>query len=165
MAKSTNMRSKSTSKLKTCSKTCSKAPSQGRSTTRRREPTPIEEESKEEEESDSEDKGPRHTRKRKAQATITESLQNRRKRKGDGQRLNDLDVFKSAARCLSSTWSPYIDWSCVLNTGLDRDEVIEEGCKNVADKEPEQSQILEVYDTLLKIVPNAEDLLCEVVEN
>jgi len=72
-------------------------------------------------------------------------------------------------------------WSHTLNTGLDWDKIIEEGCKDVADKEPEQyilsipctsywcylprSQILNLYDTLLKIVPNTEDLLSEVVEN
>ncbi|THU78821.1 hypothetical protein K435DRAFT_876213 [Dendrothele bispora CBS 962.96] len=175
MAKSTRKDHQTRSKSKSSSKTSSKTRSRGRSTTRRQEATPEatpEEEHKRDSVSDdsssnseNEDEGPKRKRKRNTRATIVESLRNKKKRKGDGQRVNDLDAFKSAARLFSCTWSPYIDWSRALNTGLDRDEIIEAGCRNVAHKDPERSQVLKLYDKLVEVVPDAVDLLREVLEN
>ncbi|THU91090.1 hypothetical protein K435DRAFT_863734 [Dendrothele bispora CBS 962.96] len=86
--------------------------------------------------------------------------------KRDGRlSYEELSAFKNVARRFSFTWSPYIDWSRVLNTGLDRDEVIEEGCLNVATADPERSTVLKMYDEMVALVPDAIELLEGVVCN
>ncbi|THU90571.1 hypothetical protein K435DRAFT_864201 [Dendrothele bispora CBS 962.96] len=140
----------------------------GRSTTRQRRPSPAQSRSPSPPvgQDDAEDSSEGDNRKRKAHVTLTEALRNKRKRKGDGRLpCSDLTHFKNAARRFSCTWSPFIDWSRVFNTGLERDEVIDEGCKNVALDDPERSRVLELYDKLIEAVPDAVALLEEAVSN
>ncbi|THU85332.1 hypothetical protein K435DRAFT_869396 [Dendrothele bispora CBS 962.96] len=151
MAKSSRKKASASSKSAPSKSSRSKSVRHSRSATRRHV-SPVEE--------------TRHDSERDStRPTITESLRNKRKKKGDGQSVNDLDAFKDAARRFACTYSPYINWSRVLTTGLERDEVIEDGCRNIADKEPERSKVLELYDLLLGVVPDALDLLREVVDN
>ncbi|THU90007.1 hypothetical protein K435DRAFT_864707 [Dendrothele bispora CBS 962.96] len=173
MAKSTRKDHQTGSKSKSSSKTRSKTRSRGRSTTRRQGATPeatpegknsVSDDSSSN--SEDEDERPKCKRKRTTRATIVESLRNKKKRKGDGAstiltRSRVLLVYFHARGHHTSTGvACLIQVSTVMNH-----EIIEAGCRNVAHKDPERSQVLELYDKLVEVVPDTVDLLREVLEN
>ncbi|THU88483.1 hypothetical protein K435DRAFT_803472 [Dendrothele bispora CBS 962.96] len=98
-------------------------------------------------------------RKWKHTTNIVELMRNKKKPK------NKLDHFKRAAKSLSKTESPYINYCAVLIAGLDHDgKLPEDLLEPEDDNDPDKACNLKIYDQLITFIPNFDAYMDEILE-
>ncbi|THU99854.1 hypothetical protein K435DRAFT_794662 [Dendrothele bispora CBS 962.96] len=103
-------------------------------------------------------------KKRKHTTNLVELMRNKKKRGKSGPK-NKLDHFKRAAKLLSKTESPYINYCGVLMAGLERDGKLPEELEDPeVDDDLDRVRNLKIYDKLVTHIPNFDVDIEEILE-